>query len=299
MSVEATIFDVQRFCLHDGPGIRTVVFFKGCTLRCAWCQNPESLDPRPEMAFYPDRCIDCRACREVCLTDAIRDEGDDRIIWERCDACGRCATVCPAEAMRRIGRTITPQRLLAEVLADRAFFESSGGGLTLSGGEPVMHSEFLQRFLPLCKAKGLHLLLETAGNYAFTKLEPLLSSLDEIFFDFKFPDDEGYRTHAQAHARHVNENLERLLALDSPKLTLRIPLVPGLNTTDERIDAFGRRLRELGVGSVALLDYNHLWEAKLPRLHTERRPLGLHKDEVDRERIETRLASFQIRVAID
>ncbi|MCA9523021.1 MAG: glycyl-radical enzyme activating protein [Myxococcales bacterium] len=293
----ATIFDVQRFCLHDGPGIRTVVFFKGCTLRCVFCQNPESIDPRPEMAFYPERCIECRACLDVCPRDAIREGDVERIDWSSCDACGRCAALCPAEALRQIGRRVSASQLLAEVLADRAFFDSSGGGLTLSGGEPVLQSDFLAAFLPLCKTKGLHVLLETAGNYRFEKIERLLEWIDELFFDFKFPDSASYERYSGSHSRHIEENLERLAARQRPRLTVRIPLIPGLNTTDDRIDAFAARLRQLGIARVALLDYNHLWEAKLPRLHTERKPLRLHRDQVARQRIEERFRFHAIGVA--
>jgi pyruvate formate lyase activating enzyme len=180
----ATIFDVQRFSVHDGPGIRTVVFFKGCSLRCRWCQNPEGIRPAPELAYFEDRCLaGCAACLTACEKRALGPSRAGRVAFDRCSACGDCLPPCPSGALRIAGREVGTGELLAEVLRDQTFYRSSGGGLTLSGGEPVLQSEFLQAFLPAAKNAGLHVVLETAGHYPFSLLEPLLPHLDLVLFD--------------------------------------------------------------------------------------------------------------------
>ena len=160
----ALVFDIQRFSLHDGPGIRTLVFFKGCPLRCKWCQNPEGLFPYPEIAFYGQFCIGCGQCQEVCPEGAITFEEEERIIRDRCTRCGACAEVCYAEALRVAGKRYTPQELLEEALKDEPFYRTSGGGVTVSGGEPTMQPEMLLAFLRLCKEHGLHTAIETCGH---------------------------------------------------------------------------------------------------------------------------------------
>ena len=152
-SSDLRVFDVQRFCTHDGPGLRTVVFLKGCPLRCLWCQNPESLSSTAETAYYPDRCAKCMRCVEVCEARALV-EADDRILRGLCQSSGACARVCPHEALRRIGRRVMVDRLADEALADKIFFKASGGGVTLSGGEPLAQYKAAARLLARCKAEG-------------------------------------------------------------------------------------------------------------------------------------------------
>ena len=161
---EAIVFDVQRFSVHDGPGIRTTVFFKGCPLRCRWCQNPESLRPQPEIAFYADRCHNSRDCGPACPQEALQWNGD-RIIRQRCDACGRCAEACAYEALRVVGRKVSADALLEEVLRDVAFYRTSGGGVTLSGGEPTLQMEFIGAFARRCRERGVSVGLQTCGFF--------------------------------------------------------------------------------------------------------------------------------------
>lgn len=269
----ATIFDVQRFCVHDGPGIRTVIFFKGCGMRCVWCQNPEGIRSRLEMAYYAERCrSECSACVPVCEEAALRPTRADRLDFRRCTVCGRCVEVCTAEALQLIGRRIGADALLAEVLKDRSFYDSSGGGITLSGGEPVQQGEFLQSFLPRAKEAGLHVVLETAGCYRRRALEPLLPFVDLVLFDLKLADAAAHRRWTKRSNRLVLENLLWLLGRGQP-LKARMPLIPGYNTAPEQIAAAAGLLRDLGLRQLDLLRYNHLWEAKLPRLATSQGPL--------------------------
>ncbi|MCK6555114.1 glycyl-radical enzyme activating protein [Candidatus Binatia bacterium] len=271
----ATVFDIQRFSIHDGPGIRTVIFFKGCSLACSWCQNPEAIRPRPEMAYYEDRCIPgCSACRDACPEHALGAERKGRLDFSRCTVCGLCVPACPADALRIVGSEITVAALLEAVLRDRPFYEASGGGVTLSGGEPVLHAPFLREFLPAARAAGLHIVIETAGCYPPRLLDDLLPFLDAVLFDLKVVDAEAHRRFTTRDNAPIIGNLEQILRGPVP-VTVRMPVVPGYNTAAADIAAAAALLRRLGVRELTLLRYNHLWEAKLPRLDGARAPLGV------------------------
>ncbi len=269
------VFDVQRFSIHDGPGIRTVVFFKGCAMQCAWCQNPEAVRPHPELAYYADRCLDgCSACVPVCPERALRSDRPVRVDWARCTACGDCVDMCPANALMRVGREVGAPELLAEVIRDRPFFDASAGGITLSGGEPLMQPRFLEAFLPLAKDACLHVALETAGYYPLASLPPLLPFVDLVLFDIKVMDPEQHTRWTGRDNALVHDNLRTLVAR-GVSLEVRLPVVPGVNTEPDNVAATAAFLRHLGVPRLTLLPYNQFWEAKLLRLETGRRPLGI------------------------
>ena len=299
-SHEAVIFDIQRFSIHDGPGIRTTLFFKGCSLNCAWCQNPESISGMPEMTVYAERCIGCGACANACAEGAVSMDSGRRIIWEKCTACGACARECPAEALRLVGATYSVKKLVRESLRDREFYEASGGGVSLSGGEPVLHSRFLASFLPELKTHGIHVLLETAGNYPFTLLNPLLPFIDYIYFDYKLPDDAAYRVHTGKGNQRILDVLGALVD-QAASLTVRIPVVPGINTGFHQIKMMAHTLRAYGISSVSLLKYNPLWEAKIPRLNTRQNALGINMnavDAVDYESVINQYSQYHIKASL-
>ncbi len=274
-AAHAPVVDIQRFSLHDGPGIRTVVFFKGCSLDCAWCHNPEAIRAHPELAYYAERCIDgCDECLAACGRAALRPARDGRVDFARCDGCGACAEACPGEALVLVGRGMSVDELLDAVIRDRPFYAQSGGGVTLSGGEPVLQAAFLRAFLPRARAAGLHLALETAGSYPFARLAPLLPALDLILFDLKLADPAQHARWTGHGNRLVLATLRELLARDAP-VAVRMPIVPGINTGPDEIAAMARLLDTLGLRTIELLPYNHLWEAKLPRLAHPRRPLAI------------------------
>ena len=267
------VFDVQRFCLHDGPGIRTVVFLKGCPLRCRWCQNPESLRPEPELAFYADRCAGCMRCAEACEHDAVRP-GPERLDRAACTVCGDCAAACPHEALRLVGREVAPEELLDELEQDRPYFEATGGGVTLSGGEPLAQAAEASRLLAGCKARGLHTLVETSGAVSWRRFEQVLPYVDRWYFDLKAVTDPLHRELTGAPVERVLQNARRLVQRDAV-VDFRVPVVPGLNHSPESLEGLARLLGELECSAVRLLPYHRGGEAKITPVSSGQPRLGL------------------------
>ncbi|MBU2489177.1 MAG: glycyl-radical enzyme activating protein [Proteobacteria bacterium] len=271
------IFDIQRFCLHDGPGIRTTVFFKGCALACAWCQNPESISPKPQIAWYAERCTGCLTCAGACPKGAILTPPGQRVDFSLCDGCGACAAVCPREALVSVGRRVTASQLLDELMKDVDFYRSSGGGVTLSGGEPLLQAGFLADFLPQAREAGLHLALETSGACRARDLTTLAPMFDLLYFDMKFMDPAGHRKWTGRDNRGILAAFTRL-ARSHPGLVARMPVVPGIQDTDENLERTANFLKKCGKQEIHLLPYHPLGEAKIPRLAPGLAPLELDGD---------------------
>jgi pyruvate formate lyase activating enzyme len=268
----ALLFDVQRISIHDGPGIRTVLFAKGCSLDCPWCQNPESKRPTPELALYAEACIGCGLCLPACVHGAVERPG--AVDHARCINCGDCAAACPAGARRLVGRRFTIDEAVEACLADRAFYAASGGGVTFSGGEPVLQAGAMAAIARRLGASGIHTLLETAGGYPYERLAPLLDCVDRIYFDVKLPSPRVYREQTGRAGEMVFDTLKRL-AERGADLEVRMPVLPGLNDSAAAVAELSGRLRALGIRRLQLLPYNPLWEAKLPRLDGRRTGPGL------------------------
>ncbi len=261
------IFDIQRFSIHDGPGIRTTVFLKGCPLRCLWCGNPESISPEPSLSYVPDRCITCRACIPVCQTGALSADanGKARLDRKRCTNCGDCAAQCDAKALELVGRSVTVDEVLSIVLRDRDYFEASGGGLTLSGGEPLEQPEFVEALLRKAKTQGLHCCIETAGHAGWSNLKRLLDVVDLWLYDFKETDPVRHLEFMGVSNSLILLNLRRLHAAGAAIL-LRCPMIPEHNARPEHLDGIASLARELPqLRGVELLAYYDLWRAKLKR----------------------------------
>jgi pyruvate formate lyase activating enzyme len=227
--MDGIITDIQRFCVHDGPGIRTTVFFKGCNLRCGWCHNPETTLPQPQLQVYPDRCIACGACLAACPRGAhTLVDGRRRFDRQLCAACGTCARTCYAEALKVAGRQVTAHQLLAEVLEDRPFYAASGGGVTLSGGEPLCQREFCIDVLRLCKDAGLHTAIETNLAWPWERVESVLPWLDLVMADIKTLDAVLHMQWTGVPNKRILDNARRLSGVDL-QLIIRTPVIPGVN----------------------------------------------------------------------
>ena len=251
MTESGIVFNIQRFSVHDGPGIRTTVFLKGCTLHCFWCHNPEGLRLKPEIQFYPERCIGCGACLEACEHGAqvLNDDGVHIYVRENCVMCGKCVDNCFSGALELTGTTMTVDEVMAEVLADRAFYANSGGGVTLSGGEPLLQADFSRAILRRSKAEGLHTAIETCGNYAWSHLESLLPWVDLVMMDLKHMDPDVHREVTGVSNERILKIAKGLMSTSKP-VRFRTPVIPTVNDTPEAIGeiaAFVRRLSDLRI----------------------------------------------------
>jgi len=251
------IVDIKRESLEDGPGMRSVVFFKGCPLRCTFCHNPESQSPGPEIAFSPRACIHCGKCAEVCPQRAADCDFAFRIHREKCVGCGKCAEICPGRALRLIGTYREPESLAQNLLEDISFFEHSGGGVTLSGGEPTLYPDYLESLLKILKACNIHIVLQTSGYFDFTSFERrILPYIDVVYFDIKFADSELHRKYTGESNGKILENFRRLRNSGEVSLQPRIPIIPGVTATKENLTSIVGFLCDAGAESVSLLPFN-------------------------------------------
>ncbi len=263
------IFNVQRYSIHDGPGIRTTVFLKGCPLRCLWCQNPESQTARPEVFFVAEKCAGCGACVRACPEGAIELVGErSRTDRDRCMGAGKCAEVCPNEARSLMGRHVTAGEVFDEVAADDIFYRRSGGGATLSGGEPLAQPEFAAAVLRLCQESGMHTTLDTCGYALWETMRQVLEHVDLVLYDFKHMDPEQHRRCTGVSNELILENAVRIHRELGIPMLARVPVIPGYNDTVENLSATARFIAtDLGDSiGVHLLPYHRLGEAKHDRL---------------------------------
>ncbi len=265
------IFNIMRYSIHDGPGIRTTVFFKGCPLRCVWCHNPESISPRAQLMYRADRCVRCGACQEACPHGNIsRVDGFFVTVRDRCRVCGACAEACYAEAREIIGRERSADDVMQEIEKDIPFFEESGGGVTFSGGEPLLQHRFLRELLEQCRGKHIHTAVDTSGFAPWPVLEPVAANTDLFLYDLKHIDDGKHHELTGVSNALILENLRRLSAFGAGVI-VRMPIVPGFNDDTASIDAAGRFLSCLpGFQGVHLLPYHRAGMDKYEKLNMVR-----------------------------
>lgn len=260
------VFDIQRFCLHDGPGLRTTVFLKGCPLRCRWCSNPESQLPGPELFYNRSRCMKCFSCVAACPGGLISHDGDDGVAIRRgeCDACGACEDVCPMGAVVRKGSEMTVDDIVRQVARDAEFYSGSGGGVTFSGGEPFAQPAFLREALAAVRAEGISTAVETTAYVEWDVLESCLPLLDHVLVDVKHADAAKHREWTGVNPDRIHRNIRRLLQTHSGT-RLRIPVIPGFNDDTESLDGLADFVAGVG-GGVELLPYHALGEGKYAML---------------------------------
>lgn len=297
---EGLIFDIKRYSINDGPGIRTTVFFKGCPLHCRWCHNPEGQSFLPEVMLRASRCLKkCSDCLAACPEGALSKSGAFPVLDRaRCTACGECADVCPTQAVEIVGRRLSAVELWREIEKDRIFYDESGGGVTFSGGEPLSQPEFLDEVLGLCRERRVHTAVDTCGMAAAEVLESIAGSADLFLFDLKTMDEEKHIAFTGESNRLILDNLRRLTARGR-KIVVRIPVVPGVNDDAENVRRTAAYLGTLqGISEIRLLPYHRLGRGKSKGI--DRETAGLEfapPSEPAIERIKADLESFGFRVS--
>ena len=262
-----TIFDIKRYAVHDGPGIRTTVFFKGCPLSCLWCHNPEGISSANELMLRSSRCVGSRECLAACAAGAITFPGKKPLInRDKCTLCGDCADACPSGALELVGKKVTVGELMLEIEKDRIFFEESGGGVTFSGGEPLAQPAFLKACLKACREKDISTALDTSGFVPYEVIEELKKDVDLFLYDIKMIDEHRHIHYTGVSNKVILDNLEKL-SKDGSRILIRIPLIPEINATKEclsRITAF--LAAHSSLHEVSLLPYHAIAAQKYERL---------------------------------
>ncbi|UCB42311.1 MAG: glycyl-radical enzyme activating protein [Dehalococcoidales bacterium] len=293
------VFLIQRYSVQDGPGLRTTIFMKGCPLRCQWCQNPESLNPHPELMTHDTKCILLGKCVEVCPVRAITiDRRKSRKIDRaKCDLCFQCVNACPTKALSKVGEYMTVAEVMAEIERDELFYHRSGGGVTISGGEPLLQWQFVHRLLEACKQRHLHTALDTCGYAQLPVLKKVLENVDLVLYDIKHMAPELHKKVTGKSNRRILNNLR--LIPPQKKVWLRLPLIPGFNDSRENITELSRLGQEIGVEKVSILPYHRLAEEKYRQLGMQRKMSRIKPPSKRQlQKIQALIESFGLQVTI-
>ncbi len=264
----AVVTNIQGYSIHDGDGIRTVVFINGCPLRCKWCANPENLSTKIRIGFLTNLCADCGRCAKICPKDAIiPGHGLYRIDTTRCDHCGKCLDACYYDALVRYGKEMSAETVFDQVRRDKMFYDASGGGVTVSGGEPLTQPEFVEELFRLCKQDGISTCVETCGFVPAETMERVFLLVDQFYFDIKSIDDEIHQHYTGASNVQILENA-KLLVKKGAKILFRQPLIPGVNSTPEQVERTAAFLKSLGGEQrLQLMPYHRMGTSKYAALN--------------------------------
>ncbi len=292
-----TIFDIKRYAINDGPGIRTAVFFKGCPLHCWWCHNPEGQSKKPQLMYRANRCKGAQACLAACPQGAIRLDRVYITDWARCDQCGKCAEVCYAGAREMVGRSVTPDELMDEIQRDVPFYDQSGGGVTITGGEPMYQMNFLKEVLLRCKEQGIRTAVDTSGYTSWKNFASILELVDLFLYDVKLINDTRHKMYTGASNLRILANLQQLAEAEA-QIIVRIPLIPGCNDDEQNLDAFGIYLADLPtLVGVQVMPYHAIGQAKYQALGMEYKLEHLRPPSDEQVRtVETYLLSYKLPV---
>jgi pyruvate formate lyase activating enzyme len=258
LMTSGSIFDIKRYAINDGPGIRTAIFFKGCPLECWWCHNPEGQSNQPQLMFRSNRCKAFKACLEACPEGAIHWENGSRTDWGGCNNCGRCAEVCYAGARELVGRIVSVSQLIGEIERDIPFYDQSKGGVTFTGGEPMYQREFLYESLQACKKQGIHTAVDTSGYSAWEGFEIISPLVDLFLYDLKLMDEIKHKKYTAVSNHLILGNLQKLSRAKA-HIIVRIPLIPGVNDDDKNIELSAAFLAGLPyLDQVELMPYHEI-----------------------------------------
>ena len=292
--MNTVIFDIQRFCLHDGPGIRTTVFFKGCPLKCSWCHNPESQNVNREIAYFSHKCTLCKKCVEICKCHTIKD-GVHTFDKSNCTLCGNCTKVCPSRAVEIIGKSSDTEEILQEALKDITFYNKSSGGITLSGGEPLAQPSASEELLKKAKQKGLNTCVETCGFASEDVILKIAKYTDIFLYDFKLTNPEEHLKYCGASNEIIISNL-KLLNEIGKKIILRCPIIPTINDNDEHFNGIARLASELeNISMVEIMPFHPLGFDKYNALQKQNKLAHLKKIEDSQKKKYAEIISEKIK----
>lgn len=269
--MKGKIINIQHYSLHDGPGIRTTVFFKGCPLKCLWCHNPESINYKDDLMYQRNNCTLCKRCLDVCENDALKLQGEQIIIDKsKCKSCFSCVENCYFEALYKKGQDYTVDEILKEILKDEVFYEQSSGGVTFSGGEALMQDEFLLEVLKKCKEKNINTAIDTCGFVDFSKLQKTLNYCDIYLFDIKHMDSKIHKEITNVPNELILENLKKLSSLKA-NINIRLPLIKDINDDDKNISKLIEFLKTINFNKINILPYHKMGQDKYEKLNMNAR----------------------------